>query len=53
VAVTVGLIAALVLLYRALVTVLPILPAEEDQAAEDRPDRHRSRVKVATDWGKW
>jgi Ni/Fe-hydrogenase subunit HybB-like protein len=52
VAVTVGLIAALVLLYRLLVTFLPILPAEEPPTATDH-DRHRSRVKVATDWGKW
>ena len=52
VAVTVGLIAALVLLYRVLVTVLPILPAEDD-AAQDHPDQRVSRVRVATDWGKW
>jgi Ni/Fe-hydrogenase subunit HybB-like protein len=52
VAVTVGLIAALVLLYRVLVTVLPILPKDE-HASQDTPDRYRSRVRVATDWGKW
>jgi Ni/Fe-hydrogenase subunit HybB-like protein len=52
VAVTVGLIAALVLLYRVLITILPILPAEE-RTAHDRPDRRVSRVRVAEDWGNW
>ena len=52
VAVTVGLIAALVLVYRVLITVLPILPAEE-RTAHDRPDRPVSRVRVAEDWGNW
>jgi Ni/Fe-hydrogenase subunit HybB-like protein len=52
VAVTVGLIACLVLLYRVLVTFLPILPADE-HAEPAHPDRHRSRIRVAADWGKW
>jgi Ni/Fe-hydrogenase subunit HybB-like protein len=52
VAITIGLIAALVLLFRVLVTVLPILPAE-DHAESELADRHHSRLKVSTDWGRW
>jgi Ni/Fe-hydrogenase subunit HybB-like protein len=52
IAVTVGLIAGLVLLYRFLVTVLPILPGGE-HTGPAHPDRHRSRIRVAADWGKW
>ncbi len=52
IAVTVGLIAALVLLYRVMVTVLPVLPAEEDHEPRPGTDPHRG-VRVATSWGRW
>jgi Ni/Fe-hydrogenase subunit HybB-like protein len=52
VAVTVGLIAALVLLYRVLVTVLPVLPTEEDPPTSHGTEPRRG-VRVATSWGRW
>ena len=52
VAVTVGLIAGLVLLYRVLVTVLPILPTGED-AEPAEPGMHRPGGWLAASWGKW
>ena len=49
IAVTVGLIAGLVLLYRLLVTVLPVLPAAEEEA----PSHSHHGAHAPTAWGKW